>query len=405
MRPNVKGKAMPKAVQFGAGNIGRGFLGQMLWEGGYQTTFIDANAVLVDMLNAHGGYPLRLVSQEKQTTIWISDVHAIHSADTDGVSAALMDADFVGTSVGVKFLPQVALMLAQGIVARAESDRPPLDIFLCENQWHASAFVRDLILPHLPFDAIAYFETSIGLVETVIGRMVPAPTAAIRREDPRLVVAEPYQILPVARAMMRGPVPALPGLRATDQFEAYEAQKLFLHNMSHAAMAYLGYQQGYEFVWQCAEDSAIQATCRTTMAEVNDALMRVYRFSSDDLAHFAGDLRHRFANRALGDTVARVAADPIRKLRPEDRLVGAATLCLKAGLIPKTLAEIVAAALRYDHPDDPAAQQLQSERHQQGDDAVLQSYCSIAPGTELAVLIGEALAAHKKYPISETIER
>ena len=48
----------------------------------------------------------------------------------------------------------------------------------------------------------------------------------------------------------------MPGLILADNFEAYEARKLFLHNMSHAALAYLGYARGYEYIWQCAADPA-----------------------------------------------------------------------------------------------------------------------------------------------------
>ena len=41
-----------KAVHFGAGNIGRGFVGLLLHEGGYEVVFSDVSAGLVDAINA-----------------------------------------------------------------------------------------------------------------------------------------------------------------------------------------------------------------------------------------------------------------------------------------------------------------------------------------------------------------
>ena len=101
----------------------------------------------------------------------------------------------------------------------------------------------------------------------------------------------------------------------------------------------------------------------------------------------------RFANKALGDTVARVAADPLRKLRPNDRLVGAATLCLKHGITPTALARVIAAALMYDDSSDSAAMELQSKRKQQGDAAVLAEVSGVTVGSPLGGLVLMACTA------------
>ena len=182
-----------RAVQFGAGKIGRGFLGQLLCESGYEVTFVDVLPDLVARLNERGEYPLRLVSASATQERVIGNVRAL-DAGRDGVqiARALAEADIAGTSVGVANLPSVAESLATGIAARAPSGRP-LDVLLCENQWHTAALMRGLIRRTLPPEAIAFFDARIGLVETVIGRMVPAPSPAAQAEDPLLLIAEPYQ--------------------------------------------------------------------------------------------------------------------------------------------------------------------------------------------------------------------
>ncbi|HPJ99686.1 MAG TPA: mannitol-1-phosphate 5-dehydrogenase, partial [Candidatus Hydrogenedentes bacterium] len=50
---------MKRALQFGAGNIGRGFLGQLYYESGYAATFVDVLDDVVRALNERGEYPLR----------------------------------------------------------------------------------------------------------------------------------------------------------------------------------------------------------------------------------------------------------------------------------------------------------------------------------------------------------
>ena len=377
-------QAARQAVQFGAGKIGRGFLGQLLFEGGYQTTFVDADTGLVDALNARGEYPLRLVSDTAIQDLRVGNLRALDARrDADAVTRAVAEADLVSVAVGANVLPHLVPVLAAGLNARAAAGGRPLDILLCENQWHAAALMRGLLLPHVAPEAQAYFEAQVGLVETVIGRMVPAATDRQRAEDPLLVVAEPYKELPIARTMLRGDPPPLPGLLLADDFEAYEARKLYGHNMSHAALAYLGYARGHEFIWQCVADTDVSAVCREALAEVVPALVAEYGLSRAALAAFAEDLLHRFANRALGDTVARVAADPLRKLRPQDRLVGAATLCLKHSILPTALARIIQAAFHYDDPADPSALELQVRRQRDGDAAALEAVTGIAPGTAL----------------------
>ena len=253
---------MKKAVQFGAGNIGRGFLGQLLYESGFETVYVDVDEDLIAELNRRHSYPLRLVSADGSiANSTVGNVRAVSGKDVDAVAAEFSNADIAGTSVGVKVLPHIAAAIARGIGARASRHAGPLNILLCENQWHAATHLRSHLDPLLDEAVAEYADTNIGLVETVIGRMVPAPTAESRAEDPLLVLAEPYKQLPISRAQTVGTMPIIVGVDPSDRFEAFEARKLYLHNAAHAALAYIGYGK-HEYIWQCALDPEITDVCR-----------------------------------------------------------------------------------------------------------------------------------------------
>ena len=49
---------MKTAVMYGAGNIGRGFIGALLAHSGYHVTFIDVAEDVIDAINALGRYPV-----------------------------------------------------------------------------------------------------------------------------------------------------------------------------------------------------------------------------------------------------------------------------------------------------------------------------------------------------------
>jgi mannitol-1-phosphate 5-dehydrogenase len=374
------------ALCFGAGNIGRGFLGQLLWEGGFETCFMDIDEHLIDCLNRRGEYPLRLVDGfGPARNLKIGDVRGIAAIDTARVVEAFAAADIVLTSVGVGALPRIAPVLAQAIAARRAEGRP-VDILLCENQWKASELMRNILTPLIPEASRAFFESRVGLVDVVVGRMVPRPGPAALAEDPLLVIAEPYHALPCAKAMFRAPIPPVAGLEAEEDFEAYVARKLYVQVAGHAAFAYLGYPR-HPFLWQCVEDRRVRAAVEPALDEAERAMAAKFSFTLDELRAFTAEMIERYRNQALGDTVERVAQDPMRKLRPDDRLVGAANLCLERGVRPAALARVIAAALRYDNPRDPSAVAMQAKIKELGLPVFLAQHCGIPPDSELAEMI------------------
>ncbi|MDI7278191.1 MAG: mannitol-1-phosphate 5-dehydrogenase, partial [Anaerolineae bacterium] len=241
----------------------------------------------------------------------------------------------------------------------ARAGAPPLNVIICENLKDAASHFRELVRAELPADLRAALAGRVGFVDAVIGRMVPLLTPEQRAADPALIVAEPYKVLPVDKAGFVGEVPAIVGLEACGHFPAYVARKLYIHNGGHAVLAYLGYLRGHTYGYEALDDAVVLRLLLAAWEEARAGVARAFGVSPGWLEEHAGELRRRFANRALGDTIVRLARDPVRKLGPEDRLVGAARLAERAGVEPAALAWAIAAGYRFDSAEDPIAAQLQ----------------------------------------------
>lgn len=378
------------SVVFGAGNIGRGFIGQLFSESGFEVVFVDVDEPLIDLLNARGGYTIRLVDNDLSEELAIAPVRALRAGDVDAVAQTLAEAAIAATAVGVRALPYVAPVVAAGIARRAGAGvDAALNIILCENLKGAAAAFRGMVAGHLPAELHGYLAERVGIVDTVIGRMVPPLTPELRAADPTLILVEPYKELPVDKEGLVEPVPAIAGMEPCANFGAYTARKLYIHNCGHAVLAYHGYLAGHEYGYEALEDPLVRKEFDAALAESKASIVAVYGVDVGWLDAHIADLTRRFANRALGDTVLRLGRDPARKLSPTDRLVGPARLAEQAGVTPKALSKAIAAGYCFDDPRDPLAVALQERIAAEGFDTVLSDVSGIQPDEPLAVLVRE----------------
>lgn len=381
---------MKNAVVYGSGKIGRGFIGKIFAESGYAVCFLDRIQALVDGLNAAGSYRVRIVSNADTIESRVPVARALIST-TDEALEALAGCDLMATAVGVNELKNIAPVLAQAVARRMARGGGPLDIILCENQLGADALMRGWIYEHLDGAQKAWADKNLGLVEASISRMVPPPTPEQLAEDPLLLRVDPSSELPVDSAAFRGEIPALNGIIPYTPFEFYMMRKLFLNNGSHALCAYLGYEKGMEYIWQAIEDDDIRAAARASMQANADALVAKYGEGvRQNVQDYIDDLLARFPNHALNDTVARVGADPVRKLRRNDRIVGAALFALEQGVDPAPIVKGIVAALRFDPPGDPTAPILREALRTQGIGHVMEQYMGLRPEEPLWNMIRSA---------------
>jgi len=381
---------MKQAVMYGAGNIGRGFLGKTFSESGYAVCFLDIVPEVIDAFNRENEYRVKIVSEKEEHIDTVRNVRAVH-ADTEEAAEEIAACDIMASAVGVNALPRIAGNIAKGVRLRMRRTGKPLDIILAENQLDADKLMRGYIYAYLNDAEKEWAEKNLGLVEASIGRMVPPLSAEERQEDRLLIAAEPYAQLPVDKEAFKGEIPALQGLVPYAPFSFYIRRKLFVHNMGHALCAYLGWRKGYEYIWQAAEDGEIKQTAQKAMEEAALALHREYGVPLKELTDHVQDLLGRFTNKALRDTTTRVGADPVRKLRRDDRLVGAALYCMEHGTGVREIAAGIAAALQFAPPRDEAAARLQRDLRQSGLDAVIEKYMGIGAKSPLARQIRQSM--------------
>jgi mannitol-1-phosphate 5-dehydrogenase len=189
---------MKKAVMYGAGNIGRGFIGQLFSESGYEVVFVDINPVVTERINADRSYPIRIVDDDTYNEVIIKNVRAIEGTDLEAVQTEIAEADIMATAVGVNVLEKIARPVALGLRRRWQvGNTTPLNILICENLLDAHHYLEGLIKRELEEDEKKLFDERVGLVETSIGRMVPIMTEEMQEGNPLRIYVEKYCELPV----------------------------------------------------------------------------------------------------------------------------------------------------------------------------------------------------------------
>ena len=324
-----------KVLIFGAGKIGRSFIGPVFYKGNYDLVFVDIDKNLINELNKRGNYDVVIKSESGETTLRIKNARGVHFNEYEKVINELFTTGIMAISVGSNGLKAALPLIAEGLKKRYSDRRGyPLDIIIAENIRDGSDFFRNELQKLLPGDYP--INQLVGLIETSIGKMVPIMNNRDLDEDRLRIFAEPYNTLIVDKNGFRNPIPAIPDIAPKDNIRAWVDRKLFIHNLGHVTVAYIGYlfNQEFVYIWESLRVNSIYDFTRNTMMEASEILMHKHPgvFSRSELEEHIDDLLYRFSNKALGDTLFRVGCDLQRKLGTNDRLAGAIKAALELGL-------------------------------------------------------------------------
>ncbi|MCR2763964.1 mannitol-1-phosphate 5-dehydrogenase [Microbacterium sp. zg.B48] len=378
-----------KAVHFGAGNIGRGFVGLLLHEGGYEVVFSDVAAPLVQAINAVSKYTVHEVGEGGRDTV-VTGFRAVNSAThPDEVIEEVAGANVVTTAVGPTILKFIAPHIVAGLALRDPSS-PPLQIMACENAINATDLLRDEIAD-LAGDAWDALAGRAVFANTAVDRIVPGQPAGAGVD----VTVEPFFEWAIERAPFGDDPPTIPGAHFVDDLAPYIERKLFTVNTGHAAAAYFGARAGVETISAALSDESIAARVSAALEETSALLVAKHEFEPEDLATYRATILHRFRNPALPDTVWRVGRQPLRKLSRHERFVGPAAESAERGLPVDGLLDAMAAALSFEDPEDAQSVDLQRMLREQDAASVTGSVTGLEPEHPLFPRVEAIVAARQ----------
>ena len=379
-------------VILGAGKIARGFIGHLLFLSDISFSFVEKSQPLVDLLNERGEYTVNILGNP-EANCTVRGARAIPLADLKAVSRAIAGADAVFTAVGGKNLAGIVPALAEGIRQKAASGQN-LNIVTCENWKQPAALLLEGVTDELAGEAaaLAYLQEHVGITEAVILRSAIEAPRELLEKDPLIVNVQDYWELPVDASRLKGELPPIRGLRLIPEFTGFLERKFYTYNAANGTVSYLGALLGYEKIADAAHDERILKILDGVYQETARALSLKHHFPLEEQLAFTLTSKRKLQDYTIVDFIERNARDPIRKLGPDDRLVGSARLVESYGISPDNLAIAIAAAIHYENDGDEFARELKRMRTEEGVGAVLEKVCHLDPDGSLAQLIFRKIA-------------
>ncbi len=363
---------MKKAIQIGAGNIGRGFIGGLLSNAGYHVVFADVNQQVIDKINEDGTYTIHVMDVESSEQV-ITNISGVNST-TPAMVDEIVEAEIITTAVGLVILPRIAPAIAQGIEKRmAEGVDAYLNIIACENAIKASSQLKEAVYGQLSEEAKAYADKYVGFPDCSVDRIVPP----VRCENPIDVVVEAYYEWNVEEASFKGEIPQIEGMNLAGNLMAYIERKLFTLNTGHCITAYLGFLKGYATIDESIADEEIFTVVKSAMTESGMGLVKKHGLDKEAHLKYIDKIINRFKNPYLKDDVVRVGREPLRKLSATDRLAKPTLTAAGYDLPVDHLLVGIAAALHYKNDQDPQSVELQQKVEELGIRGVLKEVSGI----------------------------
>lgn len=345
-----------KATHFGAGNIGRGFIGQVLRLNNFELVFIDTNEEIIRQINQNHHYQIEYID-ENSTTFLIDKVRALHAVnDKDAVEQTLKVTDIITTSVGVANLKHIAPTLKNALLKRNDKDGS-VNILANENAINASDTLKDEIKKLCSKDEWRHIERIAYFVNTAIDRLALSKI----ENGQHIALVEPYFEWIIDSTQLSPDTPyQLSQVTYVDNLLPFIERKLFIVNAGHAALAYVGALFGYHRIQQALADVQINHLVRDFLSENTAYFITRYLMNEQELLDFIEKTIARHQNPKLSDPIERVGRSPIRKLAENDRLVSPVSKLHELGLKNLSGQKIIAAAYLYNQPKDEEAINLQN---------------------------------------------
>lgn len=369
-----------KAVHFGAGNIGRGFVACFLHNSGYEVVFADVMDKVVDQLNAQNGYKVIEVGTEGTTENTITNYRAVNSkTHPDQLVDEIATADVVTCSVGPNILKFIAPAIAQGIQKRSK-DLKPLAVIACENMINATSALEEYIKDPKNTPPETLDAHPARYANSAIDRIVPAqePDAGLN------VKLEKFYEWVVERIPFEGEHPPIDGINWVDNLEPFIERKLYTVNTGHATAAYHGYNRKKRTVYDALQDKEILAEVKKALANTSDLIVTKHETTEEEQAAYVKKIISRIGNPHLEDAVERVGRAPLRKLGRKERFIGPAAALAEMGKDCSGLLYAAEMTLRFQNVEgDEESTELAKKMATMDADGIVSEVCGLQKSEKL----------------------
>lgn len=375
-----------KAVHFGAGNIGRGFVACFLHNSGYEVVFADVMPNIVDQLNSEKSYKVIEVGAEGTVEETITNYRAINSrTNPDELVDEIATADVVTCSVGPNILKFIAPAIAQGIQKRSD-DRKPLSVIACENMINATTALADHIKDpkNTPEHLLEIHNQRARYANSAIDRIVPAqePDAGLS------VKLEKFYEWVVEQLPFEGEHPPIDGINWVDHLEPYIERKLYTVNTGHATAAYHGYNRKKRTVYDALQDKEIMAEVKKALANTSDLITSKHSTSEEEQIAYVKKIISRIGNPHLEDVVERVGRAPLRKLGRKERFIGPAADLAEMGKDCSGLLDAAEMAFRFQNVEgDDESKELAQIMASKNADEIVSQVCGLQKSEKLYPMV------------------
>ena len=345
-----------KAVHFGAGNIGRGFIGSLLSESGFEVCFVDVNSDVVNRLNNDKYYIMKILEGEKNYKK-VAPVTALNSLmQEEEIIEKIMDADIITTSTGVNNLPRIAPLLTKGLLKRAAEKTDKIDVIANENAINASSILKQEVLKQVSAEEAALIEENTGFPNSAIDRQALSEN----KDGTDIAVVEPYYEWVINKSeILSEKTLKIKGAVYVEDMKPYIERKLYCVNAGHATAAYTGFLAGCSTVQGALAKEEIIDFVRNTMKENARYLTKEYGISEDEMNAYIEKTLKRHGNTSISDSVFRVGRSPVRKVGYDERLTAPARKLYDMGLPVVCITKAIASAFCFYNPEDEESVQIQ----------------------------------------------
>lgn len=335
-----------KAVHFGGGNIGRGFVAEFLHKSGYEVIFVDVMDSIIEQLQKITSYTVTEIGEDGERDFTIDHYRAINSKhEMDKVVHEIATADVVTCAVGPNILKFVAEPVAKAIEARTLDY--PIAVIACENAINATTTWKGFIESKLSEETLKNIDAKARYANSAIDRIVPQqdPNAGLNVKIEKFfewcVEQKPFE--------NGGKKPVIEGVHYVDDLEPYIERKLFTVNTSHATAAYYGHNRKIPYIHEVLQNKELHDIVRAAVKETAHLIVSKHGISTQEQEDYVEKIVKRISNPTLKDNVERVGRAPLRKLSRKERFVGPAAQLAEKGEKVDALLGAIEMAYRFQN--------------------------------------------------------